>query len=54
MNFIKKPTFEQHDNELGSYYKSSIKPFVSTSTFENEINVDICVIGGGLTGISSC
>ena len=53
MIFTKKPTFKQHDNELGSYYKSSIKPFQSTEILENQIDVDVCVIGGGLTGVSS-
>ena len=53
MLFTKKPTFEQHDNELGSYYKSSINTFESNDILENEINVDVCIIGGGLTGVSS-
>ena len=53
MTFTKKPTYEQHDNEKGSFYKSVIKPFNQSFTLDNDIDSDICVIGGGLTGISS-
>ena len=53
MIFNKKPTFEQHDNEKDSYYKSSIKDYIKTDTFESDLDVDICVVGGGITGISS-
>ena len=53
MIFTKKPTFEQHDNEKGSYYKSTIEPFNDSQILDTNISVDICVIGGGLTGISS-
>lgn len=53
MIFNKKNTYEQHDNEKGSFYKNSIKPFKSKDFLENNIQVDICVVGGGLTGISS-
>ena len=41
MIFIKKPTFEQHDNEEGSYYKSTVKPFAASRTLEDNIEVDI-------------
>ena len=53
MTFIKKHTFEQHDNESGSYYKSSVKAFENGEILENNLDIDICVIGGGFTGISS-
>ena len=53
MIFNKKKTFEQHDNEKSSYYKDSIKPFVSNDKLDEQIEVDVCVVGGGLTGISS-
>ena len=53
MSFIKKKTYEQHDNEEGSFYKDSIKPFEFSKTLESNLDIDICVIGGGLTGISS-
>lgn len=53
MIFSKKNTYEQHDNEKGSFYKNSIKPFNSSDFLENNIEVDICIVGGGLTGISS-
>ena len=53
MTFIKKKTYEQHDNEEGSFYKNSVKPFEFSETLENNLDIDICVIGGGLTGISS-
>ena len=53
MNFIKKKTYEQHDNEKGSFYKNSVKPFEFGESLENNLDIDICIIGGGLTGISS-
>ena len=53
MIFNKKPTYEQHDNEKGSFYKSSVEFFNYSETLENEAEVDICVIGGGITGVSS-
>ena len=49
----KKNTYEQHDNEKGSFYKNSTKPFNSNDYLENNLEVDVCVVGGGLTGISS-
>ena len=53
MLFNKKKTYEQHDNESGSYYKYSVKPFNSEDFLEDNLEVDICVIGGGFTGVSS-
>ena len=49
----KKNTYEQHDNETGSFYSNSIKPFNSKDSLKNSVEVDVCIIGGGLTGISS-
>ena len=49
----KKNTFEQHDNESGSYYLHSIlKPNLFSHLQEN-LKVDVCIIGGGLTGVTS-
>ena len=53
MIFNKKNTYEQHDNEVASFYKDSAAPFQSKDILEDKIDTDICVIGGGLTGISS-
>ena len=53
MFFNKKNTYEQHDNENGSFYKNSSKPLNSRDYLENNLEVDVCVVGGGLTGISS-
>ena len=53
MTFNKKNTYEQHDNEKDSFYKSSIKPLDSKDKLNQDINSDICIIGGGFTGISS-
>ena len=53
MMFNKKKTFEQHDNEKGSLYRNSIKSFNSKDILNENIEVDICIIGGGLTGVSS-
>lgn len=53
MIFNKKNTYEQHDYEKDSFYRNSTKPFNSKDLLENDIEVDICVVGGGLTGVSS-
>ncbi len=53
MPINKKNTFEQHDNENGSFYHNSVNfPILSNNTDSN-FDVDVCIIGGGLTGISS-
>ena len=53
MPFSKKSTYEQHDNEIGSFYKESVKAFKSNDILNENVEVDVCVIGGGLTGIST-
>ena len=53
MIFNKKYTYEQHDNEKGSFYNNSIKPLNSKDILDQNIEVDVCVVGGGLTGITS-
>ena len=53
MIFNKKSTYQQHDNEIGSFYKGSVNAFGSKDTLEDNFDIDICIIGGGLTGISS-
>ncbi len=53
MIFSKKNTYEQHDNEKGSFYRNSTKSFNSRDILEENIEVDVCVVGGGLTGVSS-
>ena len=53
MIFNKKNTYEQHDNESLSFYRKSTKDFNSNDLLERDLNIDICVIGGGLTGVSS-
>ena len=53
MIFNKKNTYEQHDNEIGSFYKGSVNAFGSKDTLEEDTEVDVCIIGGGLTGVSS-
>ena len=51
--FSKNQTYEQHDNEKISFYKSSIENLNSKDRLSSDIDIDVCVIGGGLTGISS-
>jgi len=51
--FNKNKTYEQHDNEKLSFYRSSIEDLDSQDQLTSNIDVDICIIGGGLTGISS-
>ena len=53
MIFSKKNTYEQHDNEKGSFYRNSIDPFNSKEVLNDYTEVDVCVIGGGFTGVSS-
>ena len=51
--FNKNQTYEQHDNEKISFYRSSVANLNSKDQLNADIDVDVCVIGGGLTGISS-
>ena len=51
--FNKNQTYEQHDNEKISFYRSSVEDLNSQEQLTSDIDVDICIIGGGLTGISS-
>ena len=51
--FNKNQTYEQHDNEKISFYRSSVEDLNSQDKLTSDIDVDICIIGGGLTGISS-
>jgi len=53
MSINKKNTFELHDNEEGSFYKNSVNPFKDSGYLNNYLEVDVCIIGGGLTGVSS-
>ena len=51
--FNKNQTYEQHDNEKISFYRSSVEDLNSQDQLTSDIDVDVCIIGGGLTGISS-
>ena len=51
--FNKNQTYEQHDNEKISFYRSSVENLNSKDQLNSDIDIDVCVIGGGLTGISS-
>ena len=51
--FNKNKTYEQHDNEKISFYRSSVEDLNSQDKLLGDIYVDVCVIGGGLTGIST-
>ena len=44
MTFIKKHTFEQHDNESGSYYKSSVKAFENGEILENNLDIESVIL----------
>jgi len=45
MTFNKKNTYEQHDNEIGSFYKSSIKPLNSNDKLNEDLNIDMEALG---------
>ena len=49
----KKRTFNQHDNEKESFYKFSAPIFKDQPKVIENFSTDICIIGGGLTGLSS-
>ncbi|MBD1147612.1 FAD-binding oxidoreductase [Pelagibacterales bacterium SAG-MED31] len=49
----KNQTYRQHDNEKISFYRSSVDDLNSKDQLNADIDIDVCVIGGGLTGISS-
>ena len=51
--FSKNKTYEQHDNEKISFYRSSVLDLNSKEHLTSDIDIDVCVIGGGLTGIST-
>ena len=51
--FNKNKTYEQHDNEKNSFYRSSVDDFNSQDHLSAEIATEICIVGGGLTAISS-
>ena len=53
MPLNKKNTFEQHDNEIANFYRSSVNFINFSNKLESNFIVDVCVIGGGLTGVSS-
>ena len=49
----KKQTYKQHHNENISFYRHSSGFLDINSNLESDLKVDICIIGGGLTGIST-
>lgn len=49
----KKSTYKQHLNENISFYRHSAGFLNINNSLKKDLNVDICVIGGGLTGIST-
>jgi gamma-glutamylputrescine oxidase len=51
--FNKNKTYEQHDNEKISFYRSSVENLNSKDQLNKDIDIDVCIIGGGLTGIST-
>ena len=53
MIFTKKRTYKQHDNEKDSFYKFSVKKLPNQNKITESFSSDICIIGAGLTGISS-
>ena len=42
----KKNTFEQHDNESISFYRQSVDNLNILNKLENNLDVDVCVVGG--------
>ncbi len=53
MFHTKKRTFEQHHNENITYYQFSTINILNHKELNENINADICIIGGGLTGLSA-
>ena len=53
MIFTKKNTYNQHHNEDISFYRYSAGYLTTENSLDQDINVDICIVGAGLTGIST-
>ena len=53
MFHTKKRTFEQHHNENITYYQFSTINTVNHKQLNESIDTDICIVGGGLTGLSA-
>ena len=53
MIFTKKITYKQHHNEKDSFYEFSAKNLPKQNKVTESFSTDICIIGAGLTGISS-
>ena len=49
----KKNTYKQHHNENISFYRHSAGFLDLEEKLQPNLNVDICIIGGGLTGVST-
>lgn len=49
----KKSTYKQHLNENISFYRHSTGFLNINNKLDNDLKVDICIVGGGLTGIST-
>ena len=43
--FNKNQTYEQHDNEKISFYRSSVEDLNSQDHLTSDIDADICIIG---------
>ena len=53
LSFNKKPTYEQHDNEESNYYQFSSSKLSLKSELKDNLKADICIVGGGFTGVAS-
>ena len=53
LNFNKKNTYEQHDNEKINYYHYSSPKIEFNNNIKDLSKVDICIVGGGLSGIAT-
>ena len=42
------------ENHTNSYYANSIKKETNYPVLDEELTTDICIVGGGFSGVSAC
>ena len=45
--------YAQHDKHSNSYYQATVNDSTKFDALSEEINCDICIVGGGFTGLTA-